>query len=227
MFRIEEIHPEWISNTEKRGGKAKFWYEHWYEQPGGSIYAWLFKYPRENTGEHWAEKVVAEVAGFLDIPCARVELAVFEGVRGAAAENIVPNNYYLVPGNEILESKVLPHDVRELNFHLADHTLENIWLALDRTFESSGNNLEAKRQFAGYLLLDAVVGNTDRHSENWGVLRSEVASHPIESLAPSYDHGSSLGRELSDERREELLAASHVGNYVERGPRANLPGEFP
>ncbi len=210
---VIEVLPEWISDTEKRGGKAKFWYQ----QPDGNTPAWLFKFPRETTGEHWAEKVAAEVAGLLGIPCARVELAVFDGTHGAAAENIVPNNYDLIPGNEVLESKISPGDTRELNFHLADHTLENMWLALDRTFESAESSLEAKCQFAGYLVLDAVIGNTDRHSENWGILRSQDISRRVESLSPSYDHGSSLGCELSDVRREELLASDNVGNYVERG----------
>ena len=92
---------------------------------------------------------------------------------------------------------------------------------MDRVYESAENALEAKRQFAGYLVLDAMIGNTDRHSENWGMLRKRVQSHSIEflseSLSPSYDHGSCLGRELSDERREESLAANRVENYVERG----------
>ena len=212
-YPVIEVQPEWDYSTERRGGKAKFWYQ----QPGEDNSAWLFKYPRENTGEHWAEKIVAELAGILGIPCARVELAVYEGNRGAAAVNIVPNDYDLVPGNEILESTILPDGAGELNFHQADHTLENIWLALDRTFESLENSAEAKRQFAGYLVLDAVVGNTDRHSENWGMLRRRTLSNRLDFLSPSYDHGSSLGRELSDARREDLLSSNHVGNYVERG----------
>ena len=36
-------------------------------------------------------------------------------------------------------------------------------------------------------------------------------------MAPSYDHGSSLGRELSDERRKQLLAENGAGRYLERG----------
>ena len=37
------------------------------------------------------------------------------------------------------------------------------------------------------------------------------------SVAPSFDHASSLGRELLDERRSELLAAGRVGHYVTQG----------
>ena len=36
-------------------------------------------------------------------------------------------------------------------------------------------------------------------------------------MAPSFDHASSLGRELSDERRDRLRTESRVRDYAERG----------
>ena len=129
----------------------------------------------------------------------------------------MPENYNLIHGNEVLESTDFPHAFDDLNFHRADQTLGNIWLALDRTFESEAARTEAKNQFAGYLVLDAVVGNTDRHSENWGILQRQDVSRRVESLAPSYDHGSSLGHELMEEGRERFLAGNRVGDYAERG----------
>ena len=148
---------------------------------------------------------------------ARVELAEHEGNRGSITENIVPENYDLIHGNEVLESADFPHAVDDLNFHRSDHTLENIWLALDRTFESETARTEVKNQFVEYLVLDAVVGNTDRHSENWGILQNQGASRRVESLAPSYDHGSSLGHEFRGEDRKRVLAEHGVGRYAERG----------
>ncbi len=210
-YPIVEVQPEWVLQSEEMGGKAKFWYQ----QPGENV--WLFKYPRENTGEHWAEKITSEIAGVLGIRCARVELGIFRGKPGLVTEDIVPINSDLVHGNEVLENTIPPHDDGELNFHLSDHTLENIWLALDKYVEPVVAAFDAKSQFADYLVLDAVVGNTDRHSENWGILQNKVPPRVVESLAPSYDHGSSLGRELTDERRERYLADNRVGNYVRRG----------
>ena len=212
-YPVIEILPEWVPQTEGMGSKPKFWYLWEHENPS----YWLFKYPRPNRGEHWAEKVAAEVAGLIQIPCARVELAMFQGARGSTTESLTGHNRVLIHGNEVLSSTFSANDVREWNFHLADHTLENIWFALDRTFEAADDVIEAKRQLAGYLVLDALIGNTDRHSENWGVLQSQDNSRRVDGLAPSYDHGSSLGRELMDERRERLLSDNRVGDYVERG----------
>ena len=36
-------------------------------------------------------------------------------------------------------------------------------------------------------------------------------------MAPSFDHASSLGRELLDERRDRLLAENRIGGYAEKG----------
>ena len=90
-------------------------------------------------------------------------------------------------------------------------------MALENAFESDHDAVEAKRQFAQYIVLDAVIGNVDRHSENWGLLKPRSGAHLVELLAPSYDHGSSLGRELSDERRDQRLSNVRVGEYAERG----------
>ncbi len=212
-YPIVEVLPEWTPRTEGMGSKPKFWYDR--EEEGESY--WLFKYPRPGRGEHWAEKIAAEVAGLLGIPRARVELAEHQGERGSITENIASDYYDLIHGNELMERTVSLHDDLGLNFHLSDHTMENIWLALDRTFQSDAARLEVKHRFAEYLVLDAVVGNTDRHSENWGVLRGKDVSQSVEYLAPSYDHGSSLGRELMDERRERLLTDNRVGDYAEKG----------
>jgi hypothetical protein len=59
--------------------------------------------------------------------------------------------------------------------------------------------------FVGYLLLDTWIGNGDRHHENWGIVRIKTASTSEETthLAPTYDHASSLGRDLTDEQRQK------------------------
>lgn len=92
---------------------------------------------------------------------------------------------------------------------------EGIWDCLGLLSRLTGSDLATtKRLFAGYLLLDAVVGNTDRHHENWGI--SLGAGQGVR-LAPSFDHGSSLGRELRDERRLNRLREDQVGAYLRRG----------
>ena len=73
----------------------------------------------------------------------------------------------------------------------------------------------AKLKIAEFVVLDAVIGNTDRHHQNWGLLREYVGKDSwIRRVAPSFDHASSLGRELQDERRKMLLKEDRVGSYA-------------
>src|SRR5690606_38524174 len=82
---------------EQLGSKPKFWFRH----SDGRL--WLFKYARENTGEHWAEKIAAEVAALLGVPHARVELASADGQWGAICCDFThEGELELVHGNELL-----------------------------------------------------------------------------------------------------------------------------
>jgi len=78
------------------------------------------------------------------------------------------------------------------------------------------SDLTAAEAFAGYLVLDAWVANRDRHDQNWAVLRRTAAPGGLQ-LAPSYDHASSLGFSLFDDRREKLLRSGAIKRWAERG----------
>lgn len=55
----------------------------------------------------------------------------------------------------------------------------------------------------GYLMLDVLIGNQDRHDENWAIIINEVTKDTY--LSPSYDHSAGLARGLSDQEGEEKL----------------------
>ena len=55
---------------ESRGTRTKFWITF-----PGDEHPWLLKIPRTDTGEHWAEKVAAEIGSLIGVDCAQVELA--------------------------------------------------------------------------------------------------------------------------------------------------------
>ncbi|MGI9305076.1 MAG: phosphatidylinositol kinase, partial [Gammaproteobacteria bacterium] len=71
---------------------------------------------------------------------------------------------------------------------------------------------DAAGVFVGYLMLDALVSNQDRHHANWGlVLLPEKGAF----LAPSFDHASSLGRNETDSARADRLTTKDRGRSVE------------
>ena len=206
-----EVKQDRTFKPEEMGTKDKFWY-----RDPRSGRRWLFKYPRKGTGEHWAEKISSEVAELLSIDHARTELATFQDERGSVSESFVETSEQLTHGNQLLVRWIDGYDGKK-RFKQTDHTLDNIWEIIENIFEGSECMGQAKMRIGECLVLDALVGNTDRHHENWGLLRRKVNNHSEESVAPSYDHASALGRELRDSRRASLLSTRGVGRYVERG----------
>lgn len=227
-YPIVEIFPESSERIEQLGSKPKFWFR-W----EGGQRRWLFKYARSATGEHWTEKVGAEVAHLLGVPHAIIELAEFGGKRGSASPSFVPPGIDLIHGNEILAGRILGYDAQK-KFRQSDHTLNRIVKAFD-IFPKGPLRIEALTTLAGYLMLDAIVCNVDRHHENWGILRSAAAVGKLatQTIAPTFDHASSLGRELRDEKRRAVLDKNRVAEYVSKGSGAiywketDLKGENP
>lgn len=203
QFPVIGVDPEWVIDDEPMGTKEKAWIE----LPDDSR-PWLFKFSRVNdgvaTGEHWAEKVAAEVAELLGIPHARVELARFQRRLGSLTRSfdaLSHEDVELVHGNELLDGLIEGYDRHKLRGQ-RDHTLHNILTVVDRvTGDDPEQQEQAFRNIGGFIVLDALVLNTDRHHENWAMLRKTTPKGRARHwLAPSFDHASALGRELTDSR---------------------------
>jgi len=202
------------TQLEQLGTKGKFWFR---AEDGSRV---LFKEGRPGTGENWAEKVCCELARHLDLPHAEYELAVWDGRQGVASPTIVPQQGRLILGNELL-AKVFAQELYDPDARYRDsqHTLRRV-VAVLRTpgigtplaWAAPAEVTQAVGVFAGYLLLDALVGNQDRHHENWGLISTPDQGL---SLAASFDHASSLGRNESDAVRLERLHTRDAGRSVE------------
>lgn len=214
MFPIIEVSSQMRSDVEQIGSKPKFWFK--YEG-----HNWLFKEARENTGEDWAEKLASEIASALGLSTHHTELALWEGKRGCAVLSFLSSNQQtLIHGNEVLGGFITGYDKDKVHGQ-SDHHFDNIVAVLEALFPESKARKTAAFGMVGYLFLDALVGNTDRHHQNWGVLmeRRELANrNPVSSvqLAPTFDHASSLGRELTDEARERYLTECRIENYIRK-----------
>lgn len=222
-YPIIEIAPEWIIEQEQLGTKDKYWVNAEAQKELGND-LWLLKFPKEGTGMHWAEKVAFEITQIMGIPSPRVELATLEGEIGSLTENFATDGYKLYHGNQILGNLFADYDESQ-RFRQNDHTIKIIFEALETIFVESRNAEKAKEQFASYLVFDALICNVDRHHENWGISRKLLEnSNYTGDLAPSFDHASSMGRELQDspselnkQSRYRYLNELGVDKYIQRG----------
>ena len=212
---------------EPLGTKTKFWYR---DEQEKNI---LFKAGRPDTGENWAEKVCCELCSLLGLPHAEYDLAVWESPtetkKGVITPSFVPDKPYarLILGNELL-AKFVDNYERNKRYRVSQHTIRIVMAAASIPFVKLPIGWTAPPEiknaaglFTGYLLLDALVGNQDRHHENWGII---FLPEEDVFLAPTFDHASSLGRNELDSTREEILATKDKGrsieSYVERAKSA-------
>lgn len=217
QFPIFEVPADAAEAEEAMGTKFKFWFQH--PELGNS----LFKQARSNTGEDWAEKIAAELAQLLGLPHARYELATWNERPGTISPAMVPENASLIHGNDILAGLVSSYP-RSQGYNVSEHTLDIVLQAISDPVVNlpldwipPDGITTAIDTFVGYLLLDAWIGNGDRHHENWGFITTiNQAVH----LSPTYDHASSLGRELLDAKRQERIHNNSVVAYANRARSA-------
>lgn len=219
-FSILDVSDWDIVADETSGVEEKYWLQ----EPNGRA-RWLFKAVtikgEHIHGEDWAEKAVSQLASLLGIPCARIELAVLHGRTGCISADLRPSSHELQHGQVLLEVCGAPGYVHGKGKVHPGHTLENIQASLSDALPPPDCQLpfdaEAYDVFAGYLLLDAWVANRDRHDNNWAVLRPVLEPAGPLRLCGSYDHASSLGFNVMDPRRAQLLNDETVEAWCRRG----------
>lgn len=223
-FVIYTVPDDAPAATELMGTKPKFWFSR-----GGEM--WLFKATRPGHGEHWAEVVAAGLADALGVPHAHYELASWRdkgGIvnSGVVARSFVAEGFDLVHGNELLAERDPNYPLDGARYvRTQQHTIEAVrgvlgaqGIGLPIDWKQVPGIESATDTFGGYLLLDAWIGNTDRHHENWALVVNPAQDH--RHLAPTFDHASSLGAHLPDEQRRRRLESNdpafRVEGYVQR-----------
>jgi len=83
--------------------------------------------------------------------------------------------------------------------------LEIIYLALDRTFLTPDGARWPKERLTDFLVLDALIGNTDGHHENWGILQKPTEGAWACMIVQTFDHASNFS---STALRKSLLLYS-------------------
>lgn len=189
------------------GSKPKFWFT----DQGRRT---LFKADDRGTGEDWSEKIACHLCELLGLPHVHYELAAeFFGssyVRpGVICESFATGVRSLVLGNQLL----LALDPRypataSRKYKVKQHTVAAVADVICRILPPLADWMTpvpaeattALDVFVGYLMLDAWIGNQDRHHENWGAISSMGLW-----LAPTFDHAAGLARNLTDEERQVRL----------------------
>ncbi|HBJ36160.1 MAG TPA: hypothetical protein DDZ51_15700 [Planctomycetaceae bacterium] len=214
-FHIQQIDASLSEDLEQLGTKPKFWFTHEGRRT-------LFKADNRETGEDWAEVIASGICGLLGLPHVPYELAhdTRNDLPGVICPNIATKPRTLVLGNQLMVEVDPDYPANEdKKYGVRQHTVAAVAKVLEKlepppaegTWKPADVCCTAVDVFIGYVLLDALIANQDRHHQNWGAIRSEGRSW----LAPTFDHGAGLARNEPDLKRRRRLDAGDRQRQIE------------
>jgi hypothetical protein len=213
--------------------------------------------------EFWSEVIAYEAGTLLGFNMLQYDIAIFGDIMGCISESMINSEEEdLIEGVKYLQAFAPTYDPVDKS-HQNRYTFQLIENALEKAkFKDEIENI------IEIIILDALIGNGDRHQENWafinkqklvyeamaelenslefaklkrwrkGLLKwmkqslklahksyKEKGIKPPKSFyttetkfAPIYDSGSSLGRELLDQRVGLFLQSEEeINRYIDRG----------
>lgn len=190
---------------------------------------YLFKKSRPVYPEQfWVEVVASRLSRLTNVPVPPA-YAAWDSSTGECAALI--EWFYGYPGDPpqgfisggmLLKASIPDFDhVRGTQHNF--QTIESWCLVLARTHEPGQGGLRLEDDWrpawARILAFDALIGNTDRHQENWGFVWTRIPRDPRRPLrlSPAFDNGTSLGHERQPDQFVRFAQLPHLQRYIDRG----------
>ena len=144
----------------------------------------------------------------------------FKIIYGTLIKSFLENDYeYFVDGYSLYTTFYPGYNGEKGESHSVKRVLE----VLQKSFKKDE---EEKNKFLKYLIFDILIANGDRHQSNWGIITRRKEKEKTESisfiensrLAPAFDNGSSLFREIKCNDLEKTLGCEDkLSKYFNRG----------
>lgn len=207
----------------------------------------MMREKRDYTPENWSEVLAYEIGNALGFNVLKYDLAVHKGKVGCISKNMTKpgNNESLIEGHSILSRYDSTYDPSDKDTYNR-YTFEFVCKAL-----KAYNAEFYVKDFIRTLIFDAIIGNSDRHQSNWGLIQSielvevkpikkrlmlpfskakndglQISQNIKRKAAPIYDSGCCLGREFGEEQiQQHLDIKSKFDKYIRNGVSELRTGE--
>ena len=149
------------------------------------------------TYNHVSEYLGSHIFQSIGIPVQETFLGTYDGRNVVVMKNFLEPEDAFVAFNGIGESSL------ERDKELYQYTYEDITAMLTENMKST-NVAQTIERFWDMFIVDALIGNFDRHGGNWGFIKRDNKYR----IAPVYDNGSSLYPKLNTDTKIAAVLAS-------------------
>lgn len=118
----------------------------------------------------------------------------------------------LISGGNYCREYILNFDSKKGKKHNFEAIIK-IFNDLIKTYPTSMVNW--KEYWAKTFVFDALIGNTDRHQDNWGIIINSSAE--TFRIAPVFDNGTSLGHEILNSNISFMSDYNRLYKYILKG----------
>lgn len=179
---------------------------------------YLYKRSRQRyPDQFWAEIVAYLVGGLLQVPVPPAYAAVnkADGDCGALIEWFYEDGKaQFVAGGQYMQEQMPDYDRKRG----LQHNFRSVQIRANSFEEAGVAGKEWQQWWCDAFMFDALIGNTDRHQDNWGylIVRERAGGTYRASLSPLFDNGTSLGHELFTENVMHWDRRRYL-EYISRG----------
>ena len=113
---------------------------------------------------HLSEYIGSKIFELIGLPVQKVYLGTYKSEQVVACKDFINEYEQFVPFNDIGESSI------DVDFFKNQYTYENIMYMLEENKKIT-NVLETISMFWDMYIVDAFIGNFDRHGNNWGFIK--------------------------------------------------------
>ena len=168
---------------------------------------YLFKESNERyPWQFWIEIIAYRLGTFMkiDVPPAYTGYKSSEDKFGALIEWFYDKDCGYIDGSMVMKHQIENYDTKKGS----QHNLETILDSVDK----QAIYIE---HWGKILLFDSIIGNNDRHQDNWGmVYKKDRDSFKDIHFSPAFDNGTSMGHEILEENFNNFTNINRLDTYL-------------
>lgn len=152
---------------------------------------------------HVSEYLGSNIYKMLGFDVQETSLGIYKNEQVVACKDFIIGGYNFVPFNDVGESSI------EVDKEKYQYSYEDIVNLLEANRKIT-NVKETIDEFFNIYIVDALLGNFDRHGANWGFLKKDNKYY----MAPVFDNGSCLYPSMTNE--DEMKFVMNSENEIEK-----------